>query len=829
MLSAKFASLGRLRPFQVTSRSKAPTSAPSNAPRAALRQTSSPFLIRSATALNRFSFPSLGQNWNRTSNIHRSTLITSRHYSTESQEQKQVDPQQELRSHLKTFLMRVHPDFFSKHPKVQEENDRSLKQLNSLLDMAEEYSKKAAGPILLDRTRVPARYSTTFFLRQGPKTLAETKAEEKRKENEPKGPTDAKLFPPTPGSEYPSIVATYTVPETYFTNPFSREFLERDIRLFLNDLLKQAGLPTLTIEKTADEGRYSTTSEEIVEQFEDDGTYKPRENYNHRRDAQSLRKEFKNVLASFLDRHYPTAQLAVDKLGHDWELYVGHKPEALIALGIADLHHSSERERKQIHYQPQLDGEERAQGLILVEELWNSGVIPHDIPVYITRDENAFLTPESLPGFITIPLSFENEKFQEYLRQNLKTIMVSRYNMRGQMLEVEYAIRNFTKTFKLARIDSKTTLEHTAVAIAAINEAREQLLAKFKPELEGMAWNIVEARSIAEFNKSGDSASYVRPDGSSSTSEPVDPKSGPKVWSPAKPEGSGYELEDVADSALKRRKLDLSPEYLAKMAEIRAKNMEKAKQKAFSDDWDDDDAEEEVTAAAMDELSEIEKDIEKEWRKSKKDVIGADKNESEQLSESQAANEANEPIDEFEEAMIEEQRKQAQRVNRELVYTEGTPVYSLRKDLLLIPWNTSSESLLSWMESNKAMLHFRQKLYPSKEWRTKMRTVCKAIGLVLGVTSVAFYGRTIWDKTVQVVALRNLEANAQLIRNANLKNFKLVITQNSIGINLSKRTLKLPYNITPKLWAAFLRDLSTELNKPKVAGAKRFNGKTIHL
>lgn len=731
--------------------------------------------------------------------------------------------------------MRVHPDFFSKHPKVQEENDRSLKQLNSLLDMAEEYSKKAAGPILLDRTRVPARYSTTFFLRQGPKTLTEAKAEEKRKDTDSKSDKDAKLFPPTPGSEYPSIMATYTVPETYFTNPFSRDHLERDIRLFLNDLLKQAGLPTLTIEESVEKGRYSAESEEITEQFEDDGTYKPRESSDHRRDAQALRKEFKNVLAAFLDRHFPAAQMAIDKLGHDWELHVGHKPEALVALGIADLHHSTERERRQIHYQPDLDGEERAQGLILVEELWNTGVIPHDIPVYITRDENAFLTPQSLPGFITIPLAFENDKFQEYLRENLKTIMVSRYNMRGQMLEVEYAIRNFTKTFKLARIDSKATLEHTAVAITALTEAREQLLEKHKLDLEGMAWNIVEAKSIADFNKTGDTASYVKPDTPTTkkaSSKPADSKSdaksAPKVWS-TEPKDSGYELEEVADSALKRRKLDLSPEYLAKMAEIRAKNMEEAKRKAFSDDWDDEEGDENLDASVdassadeMETLSSIEKDIEKEWRRSKRSAKNVDNCEQSEAT-------ADAPIDEFEEAMIEEQRKQAERVNRELVYTEGTPVYSLKKDLLLIPWNTSSESLLAWMESNKAMLHFRQKMYPSKEWRTKMRTVCKTLGLLIGVTSVSFYGRTIWDKTVQVVALRNLEKNAPFIRNANLKNFKLVITQNSIGINFPKRTLKLPYSITPKLWAAFLRDLSAELKKPKVAGAKRFIGKTIHL
>lgn len=730
--------------------------------------------------------------------------------------------------------MRVHPDFFSKHPKIQEENDRSLKQLNSLLDMAEEYSNKAAGPILLDRTRVPSRFSATFYLRAGPKTLAETKAEEKKKEREPKADKETELFPPVPGSEFPSIVASYTVPESYFTNPFSREHLERDVRVFLNDLLKQAGLPTLLIEKAANEGRFSADSEVITEQFEDDGSYKPREYVNHRREAHSLRKEFKHVLASFLDRHFPAAQMAADKLGHDWELHVGHKPEALIALGLADLHHTTERERKQIHYQPDLDGEERAQGLLLVEELWNSGIIPNDIPIFVTRDANAFLTPQSLPGFITIPLSFENDTFQQYLKDNLRTIMVSRYNMRGQLLEAEFMIRNFTKTFKLSRIDTMTSLEHAVVALTAINESRETLMKNHKSELEGMAWNIVEAQAIAEHNKSGDPASYMRPRRKNTTTKETQAPKEAETWT-VEPKDSGYELEDVPDSALKRRKLDLSPEYLAKMAAIRAKKMEEARKKPFFDDWDEPE-DEEIKSAVEDATpestlasDEIVKEIEQEFRKSKRGT-GNSSGEAEQSGkDSEIKSESEEPMDEFEEAIMQEQKKKAEEINRELVYTEGTPVYSLKKDLLLIPWNTSSEALLAWFESNRATLHFRTKIYPSKEWRSKLRLVCKNLRLLLGMSSVAFYGRTIWDKSVQIVALKNLETHAGIIRNAGLKDFKLVMTQNTLGVNFPKRTLRLPYNISPKLWATFLRDLTAESQKPKVAGGKRFIGKTIRL
>ena len=861
MLSALGASSRRLQALRASPKPASPSSAPFKSVNSIIRYSVAAHLIRPITPLNRAGLSILPSNRISYPSLIRQPSTSSRQYSSEAQESKDTDAQVELRSHLKSFLMRVHPDFFSKHPKIQEENDRSLKQLNSLLDMAEEYSKKAAGPILLDRTRVPARYSATFYLRSGPKTLAETKAAEKKKEADAKNEKDPNLFPPAPGSEFPMIVSTYTIPESYFSNPFSREQLERDVRLFLNDLLKQAGLPMLDIAKSGNEGRYNADSEVIADQFENDGTYKPRETTDHRREAQALRKEFKNVLAAFLDRHFPAAQMAIEKLGHDWELHVGHKPEALIALGIADLHHSTDRERKQIHYQPDLDGEERAQGLLLVEELWTTGIIPTDIPIYITRDENQFLKPDALPGFITVPLSFENDTFQKYLKENLRTIMVTRYNLRGQLHEAEYLIRQFTKFFKLAHIETKSSLEHTVVALSAINEAKEHLANHHKADLEGMSWKIVEAELISQMTATGDIGSYVRPESSKSKRAPsTAPKTAEKGqktrvdssnpdtadtvenasskvestskveknWTPES-QGSGYELEEVEESSIKRRKLNLSPEYLAKMASIRAQKMEAAKQKAFSDDWDDDDEVEDVvastTAAVESEKSEADifKDIEKEWKKSKKDGIKLENLEKESDVMNGAA------PDEFEEAIFEAQREQAEKINRELVYTEGTPVYSLKKDLLLIPWNTTSESIIAWFEANRAMLHFRQKMYPSKEWRAKLRMVCKNIKFLLGVSSVSFYGRTIWDKSAQIVALKNLETNAAMIRAANLHTFKLIVTQRSIGINFPKKSLKVPFNITPKVWNAFLRDLAAESKKPRVAGGKRFIGKTIHL
>jgi hypothetical protein len=45
-----------------------------------------------------------------------------------------------LRKTLNQFLLKVHPDFFTAYPKMQSVNEKSLKQLNSFLDVLENHS-----------------------------------------------------------------------------------------------------------------------------------------------------------------------------------------------------------------------------------------------------------------------------------------------------------------------------------------------------------------------------------------------------------------------------------------------------------------------------------------------------------------------------------------------------------------------------------------------------------------------------------------------------------------------------------------------------------------
>ena len=45
-----------------------------------------------------------------------------------------------LRKTLNQFLLKVHPDFFTAYPTMQSINEKSLKQLNSFLDVLENHS-----------------------------------------------------------------------------------------------------------------------------------------------------------------------------------------------------------------------------------------------------------------------------------------------------------------------------------------------------------------------------------------------------------------------------------------------------------------------------------------------------------------------------------------------------------------------------------------------------------------------------------------------------------------------------------------------------------------
>jgi hypothetical protein len=747
----------------------------------------------------------------------RLTATGRRHYANAPEEPAKVSLEQELRNHLKAFLMRVHPDFFSKHPKVQEENDRSLKQLNSLLDIVEDYAGKPSGPIQLDRNRVPMGFRATFYLRPGPKSLLEAKREEKRKEA---GSEAAKNRDPLglAGHDFEAIGASYNFPESYFSDPFPREMLERDVRLFLNDLLKQAGLPVMTVNEASQRARYDENSDEIANQFDESGGFRAKKEPDLRRQQQALRKAFKEAIQGFMDRHYPAAQIAVDKLGEDWEMHIGHKAEASIALGISELHHSTDRERKQVHYSPELNGEERAQALLLVEELWEAGTIPNDLPIYILKQPNLFLQPSALPGFLTIPLNFSMAALDKYLKDNLKTIMIVRYNLRGQLMETEAFIKQFTKSLKLARIDVRASLEHTFTVLSTINEVRTELEEKFKEIFEGMVWHIVEADALAEAVAENPNAIYVHPNAPKPTSSPP-AKSEPSTPKPdseveafeSSHEDDSVQLEEVEGLPMLRRKLNLSQEHLAKMKEVREQLYKK---RGSINDWDDD--EEETSDLNLEVLSSSDLHPLHSSRPAldmagKNSAQSANLSEKSETIEGEKQSEATEEVvDEFEAAMFKAQRDQAEKVNSEVLYTESTPLYSLARDTLLIPWNTSAEGFLSWLRANHAVWHFRQKIYPSKLWKRKLVLVAKNLKFLLGVQRVSFSDRAIWDKSIQLLAMRNLQRFAPMIKNAELNHMRVVVTHHTLSLNLRKQVLKLPYNINPAMWSRFLQQLNAE-------------------
>jgi len=158
-----------------------------------------------------------------------------------------------LRSGLRPLFLKVHPDFFTHTPEIQVQNDRSLKQLNALLDLLDEYSTLVGdhrGHIILDKHKVPNRVAITFYVKR-------IKVENKLFLQESKmcglcpltlkSPLSLTPIPIHREVDYDTIASAYTFPVNFFQTPFPKKLLEREILHFINDILRQANIAALPI------------------------------------------------------------------------------------------------------------------------------------------------------------------------------------------------------------------------------------------------------------------------------------------------------------------------------------------------------------------------------------------------------------------------------------------------------------------------------------------------------------------------------------------------------------------------------------------------------
>eukprot|EP01122_Echinamoeba_exundans_P014368 TRINITY_DN648_c0_g1_i1.p1 TRINITY_DN648_c0_g1~~TRINITY_DN648_c0_g1_i1.p1 ORF type:complete len:744 (-),score=143.08 TRINITY_DN648_c0_g1_i1:3-2234(-) len=408
-----------------------------------------------------------------------------------------------IRSAMRQFLFRVHPDFFSKYPSVQQSNERALKQVNQLLDILEDYSNRE-GPIILDGNKVPKKLTVAFFLRE---LKASTEQETPDSVAEP---AEASKGGKKKGEkQLRNVTATIAFPDSFFNTPFPRQRLDHDCRVFINALLKQAGLPTVELPDIG------IPSEKKKKEEKQQGTTEKREKvlWAH---------EMRSLIYKALNRHYTHDQMVLDSLGGRIILQQG--PDKLPYELDSDEKESFERLyqyrenttrlKRSVFFVPQLTGEQKGIASRALELLWASKRIPEDIPVLITQ--NTYFTPTQIQGFITLPHNFylenplnpaklqEDEKkedgdkksdaetnpdasegsstskvpklnAEQYLSLYLPTIIEQRAKIRDAIVETELGLTEILETLKVADVVVKVGLLDARPAINRIVKALRTL------------------------------------------------------------------------------------------------------------------------------------------------------------------------------------------------------------------------------------------------------------------------------------------------------------------------------------------------------------------
>jgi hypothetical protein len=441
------------------------------------------------------------------SQVYRQYHSSQRTQDEETAEQSSTTPKkaeastgESIRSAMRQFLFRVHPDFFSKYPSVQQSNERALKQVNQLLDILEDYSNRQ-GPIVLDGNKVPKKLTVAFFLREL-KPAAQQETPDMTEEG-----SDASGAAKKKGEkQLRNVTATIAFPDSFFNTPFPRQRLDHDCRVFINALLKQAGLPTVELPDIG----VSSSKKQKAEKPQ--GTQEKREKV-------LWASEMRSLIYKALNRHYTHDQMILDSMGGRTILQQGpdrlpYELESEESEAFEKLYQykdNTTKLKRSVFYVPQLTGEQKGVASRALELMWASKRIPDDIPVLITQ--NTYFTPTQIEGFITLPHNFylenplnpaklqEDEKqpegdtpvdaeenpdaaaaghtttkvpklnAEQYLSLYLPTIIEQRSKIRDSIVETELGLGEILETLKLADVVVKVGLLDAKPAIQRIVKA----------------------------------------------------------------------------------------------------------------------------------------------------------------------------------------------------------------------------------------------------------------------------------------------------------------------------------------------------------------------
>jgi hypothetical protein len=382
-----------------------------------------------------------------------------------------------LRKTLNQFLLKVHPDLFTKYPQLQVINERSLKQLNAFLDIVEQYSKEGWNNekptyFILDKNKVAPRFGVEFWLK---KSVNSEKHGASRLMNE---------LGSTQSEEFVKITVEYIFPEEFFSKQTPVWRLEREAALYLSRLYKEANL--------------ELSEEALKDLLHTDMHHSlPSSQENTRIRKQTLKHNFHEMLREHLAFVSPAHLLRLKYQKFPSKEYGQYYVES-----ISYTHNSH------IFYVPKLTGEQQVSAIERLklflencEEMTPKGVPlrwnefqKRKLPVLFT--EATYIDPRYFPGFIIVPYNFDFEELRDYLLKCLDVAIEQRTQIREEILIWQFVCHQLRQQLNLSSITHKFTSKKIALNII------EELLQNFKkienikPLLEGVSFVITDKGQI---------------------------------------------------------------------------------------------------------------------------------------------------------------------------------------------------------------------------------------------------------------------------------------------------------------------------------------------
>lgn len=312
----------------------------------------------------------------------------------------------ELRKAANKFLLQVHPDFFRDRPKIAKTNETSLSELNAFIDIVEQNSSRKYFRLI--KSRVPDVVKVKFWMKAADDQLQ-------------------------------TVRADYRFPPHFFTQDVETAELEQEAVFYINSLLSQAGISAVGIEDI----KTRRVDKEVPDDQAEENQPKKKKSLHDRlgpAEKDPLRKAMIKQLDPEFNMMLWKARFAEDTIKSVGDVLL---PEDSPWMEM----------ETQIFYAPSLTSTQR--GEVLRDLRHNYDTLRHDlwsdIPIMFTNN-NTYLRPDQLPGFLTIPHNFDLQELSDYIDVSLPEIRNQRRAIREQIITIRYYQQQLATAFRLGEI-----------------------------------------------------------------------------------------------------------------------------------------------------------------------------------------------------------------------------------------------------------------------------------------------------------------------------------------------------------------------------------------